>query len=88
MEVAPRLDQQGLREAYVNDRVFNEGDVVIHDATGLQGEIVRKCTNYLICVTEDDMMFKAWTHDVSPYIIEERSVLPDTFRKFMKRLGL
>lgn len=87
-EVAPRLDPQGLREAYIQEQIFNVGDVVIHDSTGMEAEVVRKCTNYLICVTEDDKMFKAWTHDVSPFEIVERKVLPETFRKFMKRLAL
>lgn len=87
-EVAPRLDPQGLREAYIQEQVFNVGDVVIHDSTGMEAEVVRKCTNYLICVTEDDKMFKAWTHDVSLFEIVERVSLPETFSKFMKRLGL
>jgi len=30
----------------------------------LVGEIIRKGTNYLICVTEDGIMFKSWLSDV------------------------
>ena len=64
-EIAPRLYQQQLREEYINENVFNIGDVVVHDSTGMVGEIVRKGANHLICVTEDKKMFKTWTQDVS-----------------------
>ena len=32
--------------------------------TGLVGRIIRRGTNYLICVTEEDNMFKSWIRDV------------------------
>ena len=35
--------------------------------TGLVGKIIRRGTNYLICVTESEMMFKSWIRDVSEY---------------------
>ena len=31
---------------------------------GLVGRIIRRGTNYLICVTEDNIMFKSWIKDV------------------------
>ena len=46
-------------------KIFNIGDIITHDSTGMIGEIVRKGANHLICVTEDDKMFKTWTQDVS-----------------------
>ena len=47
--------------------IFNIGDMVESLNTGLVGEIIRRGTNYLISVTEDNMMFKSWTHDLSEY---------------------
>ena len=35
--------------------------------TGLVGRIIRRGTNYLICVTEDHIMFKSWIKDVMEY---------------------
>jgi len=64
-EIAPKLNLWDLREEYVSGNIFNIGDIVSHDPTGMVGEIVRTGANYLICVTEDDMMFKTWTQDVS-----------------------
>ena len=64
-EVAPRLHSRELREEYVNENVFNIGDTITHDSTGMVAEIVRKGANHLICVTEDNKMFKTWTQDVS-----------------------
>ena len=62
--VAPKLDPRGLRENYVKKRIFRLGDLVESLNTGLVGRIMRRGTNYLICVTEQDNMFKSWIHDV------------------------
>ena len=31
------------------------------------GKIIRRGTNYLICVTEEDVMFKSWIKDLVEY---------------------
>ena len=63
-QIAPRYDQQTLREHYVTRKIFNIGDIVENLNTGLIGRILRRGTNYLICVTEQDNMFKSWIRDV------------------------
>ena len=63
-KIAPRYDQQTLRENYVTKKVFRIGDIVENLNTGLIGRIIRRGTNYLICVTEQDNMFKSWIRDV------------------------
>jgi len=63
-KIAPRYDQQTLRENYVTKKVFRIGDIVENLNTGLIGKIIRRGTNYLICVTEQDNMFKSWIRDV------------------------
>ena len=63
-QIAPRFDQQTLREQYVTKKIFNIGDLVENLNTGLVGRILRRGTNYLICVTEQDNMFKSWIRDV------------------------
>ena len=35
--------------------------------TGLVGKIIRRGTNYLISVSESNVMFKSWIHDVMEY---------------------
>ena len=64
-EIAPKSDPRGLRDNYVKRRIFNIGDLVENLNTGLVGRIMRRGTNYLICVTEQDNMFKSWIHDVA-----------------------
>tara|TARA_Y100001963_G_scaffold140895_1_gene208490 strand:+ start:115 stop:1389 length:1275 start_codon:yes stop_codon:yes gene_type:complete len=64
-QIAPKLDWDGLRENFFLKKVFNIGDLVENLNTGLRGRIVRRGTNYLISVTEDNMMFKSWIGDVS-----------------------
>ena len=63
-EIAPKQDPRGLRENYRSGKIFNIGDLVESLGTGLIGRIMRKGTNYLIAVTESNVMFKSWIHDV------------------------
>ena len=66
-EIAPKIDPKGLREQYVNGFIYRIGDIVENLNTGLIGKIIRRGTNHLICVTEEDYMFKSWIRDVMEY---------------------
>lgn len=66
-EIAPKFDYQTLRENYVQNIVFNVGQLVENLNTGLVGRIIRRGTNYLICVTESGQMFKSWIKDLTEY---------------------
>ena len=55
-EIAPKYDQRGLREQYVNGFIYRIGDIVESLHTGLVGKIIRRGTNHLICVTKEDYM--------------------------------
>jgi len=68
-EMAPKFDQQTLRENYISKTIFNIGQLVENLNTGLIGRIVRRGANHLICVTEDKIMFKAWIRDVNESIV-------------------
>lgn len=63
-EIAPKFDQQSLRENYIDKNIFRVGTFVENLNTGLVGRIIRRGTNYLICVTENGMMFKSWIKDI------------------------
>ena len=71
-EIAPKLDWRNLRENYIKKNIFIIGDLVENLNTGLIGRIMRRGTNYLICVTEDGIMFKSWIKDLT----EGRRVKP------------
>jgi len=96
-EIAPKMDMESLRESYVNGEVFNVGDVVENINTGLVGRIIRRGANYLICVTEDNIMFKPWIKDVvnvnewinpSGVPANQREVGTDAHREYvMKMIG-
>ena len=64
-QIASRLDWKALREHFFHKKIFNVGDLIENDHTGLRGRIIRRGTNYLISVTEDNIMFKSWIGDVS-----------------------
>ena len=66
-EIAPKFDQESLRESYRNGEIFNIGDIVENLNTGLVGKITRRGTNHIICVTENGIMFKSWLRDIKEY---------------------
>jgi len=66
-EIAPKHDMKNLRENYIKGRIFKIGDIIENLNTGLVGNIVRRGTNHLICVTEENRMFKSWIKDVMEY---------------------
>ena len=68
-EMAPKFDQQTLRENYVSKTIFKIGQLVENMNTGLIGRIIRRGANHLICVTEDKIMFKSWIRDVNESVV-------------------
>ena len=66
-QIAPKFDQETLRENYVTGRIFRIGDIVENLNTGLVGKIIRRGTNHLICVSKEGYMFKSWIKDLMEY---------------------
>ena len=95
-EIAPKCDPKGLRDHYVSGNIFNLGDIVENLNTGLIGEIVRRGTNHLICVTKENYMFKSWIRDVMEAVVnypgpsgvsgKEREVGTDSNREYAMRM--
>lgn len=79
-QIAPKYDVETLRENYVRGNIFRIGDIVENLNTGLVGKIIRRGTNYLICVTEDECMFKSWVRDVM-----EAEVPSTNLKKLVKK---
>jgi hypothetical protein len=95
-EIAPEIDPRGLRDNYVAGNIFNLGDIVESLNTGLVGKIIRKGTNHLICLTQEDYMFKSWIRDVMEAVVNypgpsgvpssQREVGTDANRKYAMRM--
>ena len=95
-EMAPKFDQQTLRENYVSKAIFRIGEWVENMNTGLVGKIVRRGANHLICVTEDKIMFKSWIKDVNEAVVNgtekggvpanQRLVGTDSHRKYVESM--
>ena len=66
-EIAPKFDFRNLREHYLQESIFRIGELVENLNTGMVGRIIRRGTNYLICVSESGMMFKSWIKDLREY---------------------
>lgn len=95
-EIAPKCDPKGLRENYINNKIYRIGDIIENLNTGLVGEIVRRGTNHLICVTKENYMFKSWIRDVMEAVVnypgpsgissKEREVGTDSNREYVMRM--
>ena len=92
--IAPKFDWRNLRENYMNGNVFQVGDTVENDNTGLVGKIIRTGANHIIAVTEDNMMFKSWIKDITEKFTEISGVPPDqrlvgtdSHREYVQRLS-
>ncbi len=91
-EIAPKLDYHGLRENYINGNIFEVGDIVENDNTGLCGEIIRAGANHVIVITEDGIMFKSWIKDLSEWTevsgvpADQRLVGTDSYREYVRNL--
>jgi hypothetical protein len=91
-KVAPKCDIKNLRENYLAEKIYRIGEWVENLNTGLIGKIIRRGTNYLICVTEDNVMFKPWIRDVvewtnkSGVTANQREVGTDALRKYVMSL--
>ena len=68
-EIAPKYDTENLRESYINKEIFNIGDRVENLNTGLIGRIIRRGANHLICVAENNIMFKSWVKDLREAVV-------------------
>ena len=55
-------DFESMRDAYLTGKLWNVGENVI--VNGVEGEVVRKGTNYLSYMTEDGKVHKAWLHQI------------------------
>ena len=95
-QIAPKFDWKNLRENYINEKIFKMGQIVENVNTGLIGKIIRRGTSYLICVTEDKIMFKSWIKDVSEAVVngteisgvpaDQREVGTDAHRKYVETM--
>ena len=63
-EIAPKLDPQGLREAYYNTGMFEVGTFVENVNTGITGKVVSRGSNYVIYIDEHDNIFRSWLKDL------------------------
>jgi len=95
-QIAPKLDMNNLRENYVTDRIYRIGDTVENLNTGLVGEVIRRGTNHLICLTNENLMFKSWIKDVTEAVVNypgpsgvpasQREIGTDSFREYAQRM--
>ena len=63
-EIAPKLDPQGLREAYFEKDLFAVGNFVENVNTGIISKVVSRGSNYVISIDESDNIFRSWLKDL------------------------
>ena len=95
-EIAPKFDWKGLRENYIGEKIFRVGQIVENVNSGLVGRIIRRGANHLICVAENNIMFKSWVKDLREAIVNattpsgvpanQRLVGTDAHRKYVETM--
>jgi len=95
-EIAPKYDLENLRESYIGKKIFNIGDRVENLNTGMIGRIIRRGANHLICVAENNIMFKSWVKDLREAVVNattpsgvpanQRLVGTDEHRKYVETM--
>ena len=63
-EIAPKLDPQGVREAYFENNMFEVGTFVENINTGVVGKVVSRGANYIIYIDERETVFRSWLKDL------------------------
>ena len=63
-EIAPKLDPQGMREAYFEQQLFEVGTFVENVNTGVIGKVVSRGSNYIIYIDEHETVFRSWLKDL------------------------
>ena len=63
-EIAPKLDPQGVREAYFENNMFTVGTFDENINTGVVGKVVSRGANYIIYIDERETVFRSWLKDL------------------------
>ena len=97
-EIAPKLAQQDLREAYFQKDVFEIGQLVEHMDTGVRGTVKVRGANYVIYETAEGYVFKSWLQHIAEVTEKEKhhsaddgsgndwKVGTDTYRKAVQEM--
>ena len=97
-EIAPKLAQQDLREAYFQKDVFEIGQLVEHMDTGVRGTVKVRGANYVIYETAEGYVFKSWLQHIAEVTENEKhhsaddgsgndwKVGTDTYRKAVQEM--
>ncbi len=70
MKSIKELLQQSKQKSYILGKVFEEGSWV-KNMDGMIGKIHRRGVNYVIAVTEEGEMFRAWVKDIKEVDVTE-----------------
>ena len=69
-EIAPKLDPEGLREAYYDKKIFKEGAIIENVNSGITGKIVKRGVNYVIYIDEHDHVYRGWLKDLQEVSVQ------------------
>ena len=61
-------DLDTLRDLYLSEQIWNVGDLIFTDEGC--GEIIRKGTNYVSIIDENNIVKKVWLHDIQSHNIQ------------------
>ena len=81
-----KFDEETLRNRHIKEDIYSIGTVVENINTGLKGKVLRRGTNYVIAVTEGDVMFKSWLRDLIEHNDKPHEIATDEYREYLQGL--
>jgi hypothetical protein len=84
MKSLKELLLQSKQKSYMLGNMFAEGDLVENNL-GESGKIHRRGVNYVIAVTEEGKMFRAWVKDLKEYWGDTEQEMTTTDKEKVKR---
>ncbi len=58
------IKEQIFKESYKQKNIFQKNDYIMNVNNGEKGKIIRSGVNYIIALTENNQIFRAWITDI------------------------
>jgi hypothetical protein len=74
--VRPSIQKEYIREAYLENKIYNVGDFIFENSTGLSAEIIDRGSNYIRSVNQLGEVNRHWLNNIAP--LEVSQVFPNS----------
>ena len=61
-----QFEQKQIRDMYIREMLFNQGDIVENVNLDIKGKVLRRRTNYVVIEDSNNNLHKSWIWDCIP----------------------